>query len=228
MKAAIKICLGLLMLAVLPASFIACKTLKGDRYREFSKAPLFGMVYDTENRPCSGARVVVDEQEGPRSDINGRFVIQSLSRGEHRITVAKEGYETLSISFEFLNKNQVLYLRVVPVDHLLRQAENALENKKLAEAGKLLERAFKVDPENPVGWYLQSVLYVHSGQVEQAVATLEHILDQGFREAPVLLALADLYQFRLGDLGKAASLLGEYLRIEKDPDIEKRLGEIRE
>jgi tetratricopeptide (TPR) repeat protein len=215
------------MLAILSASFNGCKTLKGDRYRDFSRAPLFGMIYDTENRPCSGARIVVDEKEGPRSDINGRFVLQSLGRGEHRITVQKEGYETLSISFEFLNKNQVLYLRVVPVEHLLRQAESALADKKLAEAGKLLDRAFKVDPENPVGRYLQSVLYVESGQIERAVATLEHLLDQGFREAPVLLALADLYQYRLGDLEKAAALLAEYLRIEKDPEIEKRLEGIR-
>ncbi|HEB11954.1 MAG TPA: carboxypeptidase regulatory-like domain-containing protein [Spirochaetales bacterium] len=115
----------------LALSFSSCLTKDRAASMEFAKAPLFGMVYDFDNQPCSGALIVLDDEEGPQTDINGRFVIGYLPSGEHKVQVKKEGYEELTANFKFSSKNQVLYLKLISFTQLLRKTEYALEKKRL-------------------------------------------------------------------------------------------------
>src|SRR5512145_1044729 len=89
----------LLMIGVVALTLVlfasSCVSWREKRLREFASSPLVGMVYDLDQKPCAGALITVDGQEGPRTDINGRFVIDALRRGEHLIGVSKQGYEPL-------------------------------------------------------------------------------------------------------------------------------------
>ena len=70
----VKKVLGLIVIG-LTLSFSSCLTRDRAASMEFGEAPLFGMVYDFDNQPCSDALIFIDDEEGPQTDINGRFVI---------------------------------------------------------------------------------------------------------------------------------------------------------
>jgi len=214
------------LVLILALSLSSCVSYQERRLREFNRAPLVGMVYDQEQKPCAAAQITVDGKEGPRSDINGRFVIDALERGDHQIGVSKEGFEPLKTKVSFVDRTQVLYLRVVSFSQLLRQAEEALGRGRFQEADGLLRRAEALDPEDPVGLYLRAVYFLRLEDVQQAIGLLQKILARGQRLPAVLLSLADIYQYRLQDPAQAAYYLREYLRAEDDPGIRARLAEV--
>jgi tetratricopeptide (TPR) repeat protein len=212
-------------LALIP-SLSSCLSCREKRLREFRSATLVGMVYDQDQKPCAGAWITVDGGQGPQTDINGRFVIDALERGDHRIGVGKEGFESLETQVSFVDRTQVLYLRVISFNQLLRQAEEALDRRKLQEADGLLRRAEALNSEDPVGLYLRAVYFLRLEDTEQAIGLLQKILARGQRLPAILLTLADIYQYRLKDAAQAADYLRQYLRAEDDPDIRARLAEL--
>ncbi len=181
----------------------SCLTQREKKLREFAEAPLTGMVYDHDQAPCPNALVVLDGTDGPHTDINGRFATDPITRGGHRVLVRKEGFEDLEVSFEFMNRNQVLYLRVISVDQLLRQAEASLEGKRLVEVERLLARAEAIDAANPVGRYLRALWHLARDEADAAVGILTELERAGYREPIVFLTLADVYQFRLARTAEA-------------------------
>ena len=218
--------LSVFLTLVLVLSLSSCLSYRERRLREFESSPLVGMVYDQEQKPCAAALITVDGEEGPRTDINGRFVIDALARGDHLFKVSKEGFETLEVPLSFVDRTQVLYLRMVSLNQLLREAEEALDRRRLQEADGLLRRAEALDPEDPVGLYLRAVYFLKLDDNQQAIGQLQKILAQGQRLPAVLLSLADIYQYRLQDAAQAVGFLQEYLRTEDDPDVRARLAEL--
>jgi tetratricopeptide (TPR) repeat protein len=216
--------LPILLVLALGLSLASCVSYREKRLREFTSSPLAGMVYDGEQRPCAGARLTVDGEEGPRTDINGRFVIDALERGDHLVVVEKEGFETLEAPFSFVDRTQVLYLRVISQGQLLREAEEALAYGRLQEADGLLERAEALGPEDPIALYLRAVYFLKLEDAERAVGLLERVLARGARAPAVLLSLADIYQYRLKDNERAIGYLREYLRADEDPEVRARLA----
>ncbi len=201
----------------------SCQSFRERKLAEFNQAPLFGMVYDYEQKPVPAAQLLVDGRRGPQTDINGRFVIEALSRGAHRVKVTKEGFEPLEVQVDYLNRSQVLYLRVVSFNQLLRMAERALEEKRYYQVEDLLSRAAAIDPADPVGLYLRALYQSEKGEVQEAVRTLESVLEAGYRQPVLYLTLADLYQYRLQDDAQALRYLRQYLKLQGDPEARKRL-----
>jgi tetratricopeptide (TPR) repeat protein len=216
--------LPFLLAVTLALSLSSCVSFRERRLREFDSAPLVGMVYDQDQKPCAAAQITVDGREGPRTDVNGRFLIDALTRGDHRVGVSKEGFEPLEVPVSFTDRTQVLYLRVVSFNQLLRQAEEALDRGRLQEADGLLRRAEALKAEDPVALYLRAVYCLKLEDTDQAVGLLQEILARDQRLPAVLLTLADIYQYRLKDAAQAAGYLREYLRAEEDPDIRARLS----
>jgi len=204
----------------------SCVSYRERRLREFASSPLVGMVYDRDQKPCAGALIAVDGQEGPRTDINGRFVIDALRRGEHLIRVSKPGYESLEVTLSFQDRTQVLYLRVTSLGQLLREAEEALDRRRFQEADDLLRRAEALNADDPVGMYLRAVSFLKRENLEQAIGLLEKIRAQGQKAPAILLSLADIYQYRLEDLSRAAFYLRQYLDSEDSPEVRARLTEL--
>jgi len=194
----------------------------------FESAPLFGMIYDDDNQPCAAAALKVDGKSGPMTDIRGRFLIPDLKRGEHTISIKKEGFEELSVNFQFVNKTDVLYLKVVSFTQLLTQAERALEERKWDDAKSFLARAEKLNPNDSYFLYLKAVEAYKKEKYEEAVGYLNTILEQGAKEAYVYLFLADIYEKNLGDKQKAIESLETYLSKQADEEAEKRLEALKQ
>jgi hypothetical protein len=103
---------------------LGCASEDKNNGREFEKAPLFGMMYDEENQPCAGVRLTVDgarseNDTGLVTDIRGRFMLPALTRGEHVLGARRPGYEDLSVTIVFLNRTDVLFLRMTSFGQLL-------------------------------------------------------------------------------------------------------------
>lgn len=205
----------------------ACLSKAATDIQAFDKAPLFGMVYDGRNEPCQGARIDVDGAAGPSTDLSGRFTVQDLPRGAHAIGVSKPGYERLEVAFEFSDKSQVLYLKVTSLEQLLSRLEDALAQRKLAEAGSLVTRAEAVNASHTDVRYLKAVYLLKSGEAAAAAAMLEQLLVDGERVPALYLTLADIHQYSLGDKEKARTALTAYLRLQEDSQARARLEALR-
>jgi len=221
----IKACIFCIFLLLLVAS---CKTLKKDDLMEFGSAPLLGMVYDYDNQPCQDTQIVIDNEEETISDINGRFIFNNLSRGEHYIVAKKKGYETLSFSFRFVNRSQVLYLKMISFHQLLREIENAIENSNWVDAESFIRRAEALKKNDPVQQYLKAIYFNETGNPEEAVQTLLAIIKNGHKEPIIYLTLSDIYQYRLNNIPEALKYLQEYLKLEEDREMQKRFEKMKE
>jgi hypothetical protein len=218
----------ILLLCTLLPLLGGCPSMADRAITEFSVADLHGMIYDYHSQPCSQVRILIDNRDGPLSDINGRFVLKNLSKGTHSIALIKDGYEEVSFSFDFINRTQVLYVKLFSLNQLLELAEKELDNKKLGKAEELLSRAEKIDAENVVLLYMKAILALKREQVEQALTLLNSILEQGIIEPMVLLTMADIYEYYKKDTQKAIYYLNRYLHQEENPDARKRLKKLEQ
>ncbi len=218
----------MVVIAVAVLSLVAClHPGEPRRARRGSEFPLLGMVYDADNQPVPGAWIIVDDRRRLRTDINGRFMIPRLPPGRHRVEVQKEDFEAMSTVIDFIDIKQVLYLKVISRVQLLRKAERALQERRIREAEEALRRAEAIRSNDPIGMYLRAILLAEAERFAEAAAVLQGLLTAGYREAPVYLALADIYQYRLRNPARAASYLEEALRRQRDPGLQMRLEELR-
>lgn len=208
--------------------FFSCATSKKKSPDDFTEAPLLGMVYDYDNRPCPEALIIIDDNEEAMSDINGRFIISVLSRGNHIVTAKKEGYETLSFSFSFLNRTQVLYLRMISFHQLLVEIENAIEKREWDEVESLNKRAEEIKKDDPVQLYMKAVYLNEKGHPEDAVRILLDIIRDGFNEPVINLTLGDIYQYKLNNTPEALKYIEKYLEFENDREVRKRYDMLKE
>ena len=98
---------------------VFCCVSSEKKNTEFENSPLFGMLYDYRGQPCAGAVITIDGGLKVQTDINGRFVIQELSNGQHRLLMTKEGYENLSMVFSFI-RNSLCTIRLVRYGYSFR------------------------------------------------------------------------------------------------------------
>lgn len=208
--------------------FFSCATTRKKSPDDFTEAPLLGMVYDYDNRPCPEALIIIDDNEEVMSDINGRFIISALSRGNHSVTSKKEGYETLSFSFEFLNRTQVLYLRMISFHQLLIEIENTIEKREWDEVESLNKRAEEIKKDDPVQLYLKAVYLNEKGHPEDAVKILLGIIKDGFDEPVIYLTVGDIYQYKLDNTPEALKYIEKYLEFENDSEVRKRYEMLKE
>lgn len=220
--------LGFASVFVVALLGVSCTSQRARDGLAFDAAPLFGMVYDEENQPCAGVRLSVDGREGPLSDVRGRFVVPELTRGEHNLVARKDGYEDLTVSITFLERTDVLHLRMTSFDQLLGMAQEALQDARFGDAEAYCARAERLDPSDAVLRYLFALHAWKTGQFAAAVGHLKAIVSAGGKQPAVLLFLADLYERNLGDREKAIESLEAYLVLRSDPDAEQRLKALRE
>ncbi len=212
-----------LILAACLVLACSCNTYLSTKPEEFASADLFGMIYDHHNQACPGVRVSIDGAAGPLSDVNGRFTLPNISRGRHAISVKKESFEEASFDIEYLSRTQVVYLKIISFSQILELAENALTERKLAEAGSFLARAEKIDDDNPLLLYLKAVLELKRGRPTDALALLLSIIEHQTAEPHVYLTLADIYEYDLKDSPKAVSYLKKFAQAVQNDEVQARI-----
>jgi tetratricopeptide (TPR) repeat protein len=207
--------------------FASCATTEEDPY-DFEEADLHGMIYDHANQPVAGAQIVVHDRRPEITDLSGRFVLPDLDRGDVVVIATKEGYEPLTATVSFLDRTQVLYLKLWSLADLIERAASELEAGRLAEAGETVARAKAVAPADPGVRFLEAAHLYQTDGPEPAVAHLIDLLADHPNLAHAHLFLADVYQFELGETELAADSLRRYLALRYDAEIEDRLAALED
>ena len=135
------------------------------------------------------------------------------------LTARNEGYETLSFSFQFLNKSQIFYIRMISFHQLLREIENAIENSSWEDVESLIERAEALKKDDPIQQYLKAIYLYEKGNPKDSIQILLDIIKKGYKEPIIYLTLSDIYQYRLNNIPEALKYLQGYLKLEKDREM---------
>lgn len=216
----------LLVLLAFLAAIASCATTERDPY-DFEEADLHGMIYDHANQPVAGAQIIVAERRAEITDLSGRFVLPDLPRGALVVTAAKDGYEPLTATIDFLDRTQVLYLKLWSLADLIERAASELEESRHAAAAVTIDRALAVAPADPAARFLAAAVVHQTDGPAAAAAALATLAADHPNLPHVYLFLADLYQHELDEPALAAQHLEMYLALRYDRAVEQRLESLR-
>ncbi len=153
----------------------------------FSRATsLEGVVYTSVGAPLRDARITIGAHTMAVSDVNGRFTIARVEPGEHRVRAHHEAYETVELTMTFSRPTDVLYLRMLSAEDLVRASQQALDRGRTSEAEQAIGRALAVSPESVRARYLAAIIYTNAGRFEDARRMLK---DLGLYSASPAVAL---------------------------------------
>lgn len=189
--------LPLLLLAVVAA--LSARDATSQDWK--GKGRLDGRVTDPDGKPVAGAvvklRVPGKPDQGPdlKTDGNGRWAYLGLRGGEWKITIEAPGFmlgeTTLSVS-EVIRANAVNYtMKPVPkaqpeqagglppeIVEALRAGNEALSEKRWADARAAFEKVLPVAPDNPQLLLALARSYSGEGNTEKALEMLRRITEK--------------------------------------------------
>lgn len=141
-----------LALAAAAGMLVSCASQA--RPAQWSKAALYGMVYNGDGLPERNVRVSLNGETAALSDSNGRFVVPDLARGEHELRLEKAGLETSIRQIDFQERGDILYVRLFSARQLLEAALAAWREGDRTAALDRAERAVALAPERKDARYL--------------------------------------------------------------------------
>jgi hypothetical protein len=216
----------LLIAAMSATTLISCATTARKREK---LPPLYGTIFDQENRPVPNVELFLDGSYAATSDIHGRFSLLSVKKtDEHIVEAHCVGFEPVEVRFTYTDATQVMYISMFSADQLLSAAERSIRNKTWTEAEAFLVRAEKNGADPLYCEYLRAVLAVHRNDTEKAKETLLRLINQGHGKPHVLLFLADIYEYHDNDAKNAREYLSRFLQLRSDIEVEQRLRRLSE
>lgn len=160
-----------LVLWVLAAS---CAAIEHREPGAFDTAPLLGMVYDDERRPVQGARVLVGEESGAvYTDIEGRFILPEVDRGQGSLVVEHSHYEAVRRDILFHRRTDVVYVTLTSYRSILEEARLRFLEGSVEQTRALLERVSESLPGDPSYLLLSASLRYRDGDLAGAREFLE-------------------------------------------------------
>jgi len=153
-----------------------CSTIPQERF----PSGLMGMIYDDFNNPVDAVQIQLTFDQSFSSDIDGRFLLPDLQKETYTITVAKEGYESQTITFLFNDPKQVLYIKMTSLKYLKNEIENRMQKREWAECSSLIDRAKAIDEDDPVLLYLIAVYQYRTGNPGESERILTQLKNSGF------------------------------------------------
>jgi len=170
LKKAIIILIGIILLASCQSGK-PLKRVKNDNF-------MFAMIYDHDNTPVSAVSVSINGKRITDSDIQGRFILDNMKKGDYNVKLVKRGYETLEDTFTFDPMN-VLYFKMINSSQLVTLAESALDNREFIIAENFINRALVLEPNRPDILFLKGITCHLQGKNEEALLILENLIKTG-------------------------------------------------
>jgi tetratricopeptide (TPR) repeat protein len=215
-------------LLIISAAVLVFSCASGPKTKHKSQA-LYGMIYDRNNRPVSGADIYVDGKYQASSDIQGHFIINPIKpRARYTIRAVKPEWEEIETDVSFMDPSHVLYLHMFSGDQLLAEAEAAIGNKNRDGAEAFLLRALAAGAETLPAEYLRAIITRGRGQYGEAYSILKRLTETETNIPYLWLFLADICQYHLDNREEAGEYLEKFLALRYDADTEQRLEKLRE
>jgi tetratricopeptide (TPR) repeat protein len=149
---------------------------------------MYAMIYDYDNTPLSGVAVYLNGRKNVDSDILGRFILESVKKGEYQIRLVKKGYEEVEGTFQYEPMN-VLYFKMINADQLISQAEAAIDANDYTAAENHLDRALALEPRRPDILFLKSITYYLQNRYADSSAILEELIKSESTDPSISLLL---------------------------------------
>jgi tetratricopeptide (TPR) repeat protein len=169
-------------MSLLPVSFVcillavSCSSVRGVR-KNTGEGVMYGMVYNDENIPVSGAAVFIDGKAESVTDTQGRFMLISRQRKEFEIGLEKAGYERVRAMFRF-EPMEVIHLTMANAGQLVSRAELAMDEGRYGDAEAYCDRALRLDPFRIDAPYLKALSLLRRGEYERARTLLEGLRER--------------------------------------------------
>ncbi len=165
-----------IIFSVLALIFSGCASTP----ENFFPANLAGIIFDNYSSPIAGATVTVDSDKEYTTDIDGRFIIPELKEGQYQISITKPGFETIETEIDFFDPKQVLYLKMSSMAYFRNEIESNIKKRDYEKAEKLLSRAFKIDEDDPVLYYLAAVCSYYEGRYSESKEYIAVLRKSGY------------------------------------------------
>jgi len=169
--------------------FLSCQNVNSIK-RISSDGLMYAMIYDYDNTPVNAVAVYIDGRKVVDSDIQGRFILEKMDKGEYTIKLTKRGYETFEENFYF-DPLQVLYFKMISTRQLVTLAETALDSKDFFAAENYIIRAQALEPARHDILYLKAISCYLQDRREEANLILENLLRSGNNQ-PAVIRLYEL------------------------------------
>ncbi len=203
-----------------------CKSVDAGGFSQFSEAPLFGMIYDSESSPVVGARVLLDDEKYSQTDINGRVLFSAVSRGDHSVVITKEGFEEVQMVLNFSNRDQVLYSTLISIESILDNLENALNIGKMTEAKYFLERASKINSDDIRFKYLNVVYLSEIKEYTRALEEIDLLRKTHPGDPYIIMTQAKVLFYGLNKKAEALELLQNFTPPNRNEEFESLMEEM--
>jgi tetratricopeptide (TPR) repeat protein len=181
----------IISLIILTLLFGACTSVPDDP-TDFLEAPFFGMIYDGHNTGVPAAQIILEEEVIAETDINGRFIIPKLEKGSYEFTIEKEGFETKTLTVDFLNKSNILYISLRSVIDYTQEADQFIQQGNYSKAFEAITKGLAISPENAPLRYLQAIYYFKISDFMASKAVLEILASEFPFDPPIFLLLLDI------------------------------------
>jgi len=182
----------LLFCFLITVVFISCQTGK-PLGRITDDTFMYAMIYDNDNTPVNAVTVFINGIRKGESDIQGRFILDNMTKGEYTIRLVKRGYETFEERFHF-DPLLVLYFKIINTQQLVTLAEAAMDTGDYNTAQGFINRALAIEPNRPDILFLSGVNHYLQGQRTQAIRILENLVRSGSTEPAVTRLLEIIRQ----------------------------------
>lgn len=174
------ICIQTIAVLILLVSVPGCAST--DNPLVFDEAPLYGMIYDKQNRPVKGVRIVQNGKLLGTSDVNGRFFLSKISQGSQQFRFEKAGYESLELEVDFQNRTEVLYINMRSAFDCMVQADMALSQQSFADARQAIDIGIDIDPLHQGLHFLSAILYLKVGDPGSCLLEIISLWEMGRRD----------------------------------------------
>lgn len=175
-------------IATIISSFllISCNTLK------YEKISINGMVYDFSNRPVSNYSIIIDDEPSSITDINGRFAISKIKRGNYKIRGTGKEYEEYQSEISIYAPDQIIYIRVPSYKQLIELADNALMNNQIRDANSYILRAYDIGIINTELLFYAAIVKFRMNDYSGAIYYLELAIASGIDDDYMRMFYDDL------------------------------------
>ncbi len=187
---------------------ISCSTLENPL--QFDEAPLYGMIYDYQNRPVKSVQIMEGIIILGESDINGRFYLNQMRKGEHDLRFIREGYEEINISVDFQSRTEILYVKIRSAFDCLAEANILINQEAYSEAGELIDLGLSIEENNKPLLFLQAILYYKAQSFRKSFLNIEGLIFSGNRNREMYALLKDIYDAEPGFQIRITDLVRKY------------------
>ena len=178
---------------LLPVVLVLMSCLTGKPVKRLSDDDglMFAMIYDQSGSPVSGVSVYLNNRRVVDSDIQGRFILESMKKELYRIRLVKNGYENLEEEFYYIPM-QVLYLKMINAAGLLNLAENALDNRDFAGAEAYIDRALAIEPQRYDFLFFKTIVNYMQRRFDVALEILDNMIVSGYIDQSMFRLIEDI------------------------------------